>query len=166
MSNRLDREGVKQLYEQHGRGLLAYACTFVPSFALAEDVLHQVFERLLRGDLSISGAPISYVYRAVRNTALNVARSRAGRVDFKEGWLENPSGMEHTAVEIQSALQELPAEQREVIVLHIWGQMTFEETAAALGITPNTAASRYRYGLSKLREQFQITERSRHGRLG
>ena len=164
MSNRLDRDGVQRLYEQHGRGLLAYACSFVSSFALAEDVLHQVFERLLRGDLSISGAPIAYVYRAIRNTSLNLIRSRAGDVDLEEGWLDAPSGMGQTALEIQSALRDLPEEQREVIVLHIWGQMTFEETAEALGITPSTAASRYRYGLSKLREQFQVEERSRHGR--
>lgn len=163
MTSRLDREGVQRLYERHGRGLLAYACSFVSSFAAAEDVLHQVFERLLRGDLTISGAPVAYVYRAVRNTSLNMVRARAGDVNLEGGWLESPSGMEHTAVELQSALRELPEEQREVILLHIWAQMTFEEVAEALGIRPNTAASRYRYGVSKLREQFQITERSRHG---
>jgi RNA polymerase sigma-70 factor (ECF subfamily) len=71
--------------------------------------------------------------------------------------------MEHDAVELQSALRELPEQQREVILLHIWGMMSFEEVADALEISPNTAASRYRYGLSKLREQFQVIERSRHG---
>jgi RNA polymerase sigma-70 factor (ECF subfamily) len=60
-------------------------------------------------------------------------------------------------------MRELPEEQREVIMLHVWGQMSFEETAAALGISPNTAASRYRYGLSKLREQFKTTERNGYG---
>jgi RNA polymerase sigma-70 factor (ECF subfamily) len=163
MNNRLDREGVQQLYEQHGRGLLAYACSFVTSFAAAEDVLHQVFERLLRGDLSISGGPVAYVYRAVRNTSLNMIRNRAGDVNLEEGWLDSPAGMEQTAVELQSTLRELPEEQREVILMHIWGQMTFEEIGEALAIGHNTAASRYRYGLAKLREQFQIPERSRHG---
>jgi RNA polymerase sigma-70 factor (ECF subfamily) len=162
----MTRDGVRQLYEQHGRGLLAYACSFVTSIAAAEDVLHQVFERLLRGDLSISGGPVAYVYRAVRNTSLNMIRDRAGDVDLEEGWLDGPAGMEHTAVELQSALRELPEAQREVILLHIWGQMTFEEVGDALGIAPNTAASRYRYGLSKLREQFQVMERSRHGQSG
>jgi RNA polymerase sigma-70 factor (ECF subfamily) len=56
---------------------------------------------------------------------------------------------------LDSALKELPAEQREVIVLHVWGQMTFEEAAAALEISANTAASRYRYGLAKLKEQLK-----------
>ena len=156
MSDRLDREAVRRLYEQHARGLLAYACTYVTSFATAEDVLHQVFERLLRGDLSISGGPVTYLYRAVRNTALNKIRDRAGDVAWDDSWLESPAGMEHTALELQSTLRELPEEQREVIVLHIWGEMSFEEVAEALAIPANTAASRYRYGLLKLREQFQM----------
>jgi RNA polymerase sigma-70 factor (ECF subfamily) len=166
MTNRLDRDSVRRLYEEHARGLLAYACSFVTSFSTAEDVLHQVFERLLRGDLAITQAPVSYLYRAVRNTCLNKVRDRASEVNFDEGWLESPSGMESTAVELQSALRELPEQQREVILLHIWGQMSFEEVANALEIPANTAASRYRYGLSKLREQFQVTERRRHGQAG
>src|SRR5688572_2576519 len=163
MTDRLDRDSVRRLYEEHARGLLAYACSFVTSFSTAVDVLHQVFERLLRGDLAITQAPVSYLYRAVRNTCLNKVRDRASEVNFDEGWLESPSGMEYTAVELQSALRELPEQQREVILLHIWGQMNFEEVANALEIPANTAASRYRYGLSKLREQFQVTERRRHG---
>src|SRR5262245_37514761 len=166
MTDRFDRDSVRRLYDEHARGLLAYACSFVASFATAEDVLHQVFERLLRGDLAITGAPVAYLYRAVRNASLNKIRDRAGDVVFDEGWLESPAGMEQTAVEIQSALKELPEEQREVILLHVWGQMSFEEVASALEIPPNTAASRYRYGLLKLREQFQVTDRRRHGRAG
>lgn len=166
MTSSLDRDSVRRLYEAHARGLLAYACSFVTSFATAEDVVHQVFERLLRGDLAITGAPTSYLYRAVRNVSLNKIRDRSGDVSFEEGWLDSPAGMEHTAVEIQSALRELPEEQREVILMHVWGQMSFEEVATALDLSANTAASRYRYGLSKLREQFQVKERSRHGQPG
>jgi len=121
---------------------------------------------LLRGDLAISGAPVSYLYRAVRNASLNKIRDRSPEVDLDEGWLNSPPGLESTALELQSALRGLPDQQREVIILHVWAQMSFEEVAAALEIPPNTAASRYRYGLSKLREQFQVTERRRHGRAG
>jgi len=163
MTDQSDRDSVRRLYEEHARGLVAYACSFVASFATAEDILHQVFERLLRGDLAITGAPVAYLYRAVRNTAMHKIRDRASEVDFDEGWLDSPVGMEQTAVELQSALRGLPEQQREVILLHVWGQMSFEEVANALEIPPNTAASRYRYGLSKLREQFQVIERSRHG---
>jgi RNA polymerase sigma-70 factor (ECF subfamily) len=143
--------------------LLAYACSLVTSFASAEDVVHQIFIRLLRGDLEIKGSPVSYLYRAVRNAALNDIRNRGREVDLDEGWLESPPGMEQTGLEVQSALRELPEEQRAIILLHVWGQMSFEEVGTALGISPNTAASRYRYGLSKLREQFQTTAKGHYG---
>jgi RNA polymerase sigma-70 factor (ECF subfamily) len=163
VSGGLDRDEVRQLYEHHSRGLLAYACSFVTSFASAEDVLHQVFERLLRGDIEIAGPPAAYLYRAVRNVSLNQIRSRTREVALDDGWLESPAGMEHAGLELQSALQELPEEQREVVLLHLWGQMSFDEVATALGIPANTAASRYRYGLSKLREQFQAIAKGKYG---
>jgi DNA-directed RNA polymerase specialized sigma24 family protein len=76
MTESLDRDSVRRLYEAHARGLVAYACSFVTSFATAEDILHQVFERLLRGDLAITGAPVAYLYRAVRNIFRNKPRLR------------------------------------------------------------------------------------------
>jgi RNA polymerase sigma-70 factor (ECF subfamily) len=155
ISGKLDREQVKRLYEQHSRGLIAYACAFLPGFAAAEDVLHQVFERLLRGGIEIEGSPIPYLYRAVRNAALNDVRKRSRDVTLDDAWLEGPPGMGEGAIVLQSALQQLPTEQREVITLHIWGQMTFEEVATTLGIPAKTAESRYRYGLSKLKDVFR-----------
>ena len=168
MGSRIDRDQIRKLYEHHSRGLFAYACSFVSSFASAEDALHQVFERILRGDLEIEGEPVPYLYRAVRNVALNQIRNRSREVNLEDTWLESPAGMELSGFELQSSLKDLPEEQREVIVLHVWGEMSFDEVAAALGISPNTAASRYRYGLSKLRDQFHVGARSKtrseHGR--
>ena len=167
MNSRFRQTDVERLYEQYGRGLVAYACSFVTSLASAEDVLHHVFERLLRGDLEITGPPAPYLYRAVRNASLNQIRNRTREENLpEEEWFDSPAGMEHTGLELQSALRGLPEEQREIILLHIWGQMSFEEAANALGISPNTAASRYRYGLAKLREQFQATVRSNNGQTG
>ena len=57
--------------------------------------------------------------------------------------------------ELAAALGELPAEQRAVAHLKLWGGLTFEEIAAALEIPPNTAASRYRYALDKLRDRLR-----------
>ena len=169
MGRRIDRDQVLLLYERQSRGLLAYACSFTGSFASAEDALHHVFERLLRGDIEIDGPPESYLYRAIRNASLNHLRSRSRETEWdnhmerrmetrsENRWFDSPPGMEGVGLELQSSLQELPAEQREVVLMHVWGGMTFEEIAAALGASPNTAASRYRYGLAKLREQFQAT---------
>jgi RNA polymerase sigma-70 factor, ECF subfamily len=114
-----------------------------------------VFERLLRGGIEIEGSPIPYLYRAVRNAALNDVRKRSRDATLDDAWLEGPPGMGEGAIVLQSALQQLPTEQREVITLHIWGQMTFEEVATTLGIPAKTAESRYRYGLSKLKDVFR-----------
>lgn len=118
----------------------------------AEDVLHQVFLQLLRDGTEISSP--GYLFRAVRNRVLNHLRGRSREValDVETQWLESPSGSLETALALQSALATLPEEQREVIVLRVWGQLTFEEVAAVVGVSPNTAASRYRYGLAKLNE--------------
>ena len=53
--------------------------------------------------------------------------------------------------EFASSLNGLPPEQKAVVVLKVWEEMTFAEIAAVLDISANTAASRYRYGLDKLR---------------
>ena len=151
---RPDRERLRRLYEEHGRGLIAYACAFVSGFAAAEDILHQVFERLLRNGTELEEPPAPYLYRAVRNASLNYVRDRSRDAEWNGEWLERPAGMGDDALVLQSALRELPEEQREIIVLRVWAQMSFDEAAATVGISPKTAASRYRYGLEKLRAQF------------
>jgi RNA polymerase sigma-70 factor, ECF subfamily len=148
-----DASEVRRLYERHGRALLGYACAFLSDPSEAEDVLHQVFLELLRGPVKTIASP-GYLFRAVRNRVLNHIRGRWREVTLDEEaqWLESPSGSTETALALQSALRVLPEEQREVIALRVWGQLTFEEIAGVVGVSPNTAASRYRYGLAKLTE--------------
>lgn len=148
------RADIERLYEQHGRALLAYACSVVRSVAEAEDAVHHVFARLLRGDIVITGLPLPYLCRAVRNASLNLRRSRQHEAAFDEAgrWLEAPAGMDELALAIERSISRLPQEQREVVVLHVWGGLTFAEIAETLSIPANTAASRYRYALGKLRE--------------
>ena len=66
---------MRRLYDRHGAPLVAYARGFVPDAAAAEDVVHHVFLRLLTAQLTKPDAPVAYVYRAVRNAALNARRS-------------------------------------------------------------------------------------------
>lgn len=149
----LDRREVERLYEVHGRALLAYACAFLRDPSEAEDVLHQVFLQLLGERVSAIASP-GYLFRAVRNRVLNHIRDRSREVELDDSaqWLESPSGSTETALALQSALRAIPEEQREVIVLKVWGQLTFDDISGVVGISPNTAASRYRYGLAKLTE--------------
>ena len=153
---------MRRLYEGACQGLIAYACSFVASFATAEDILHQVFERLLRGDLAITGAPVAYLYRAVRNTAMNKIRDRASEVDFDEGWLDSPE--EWNKPQSNSSLPYGDCRNnRGSYLLHVWGQMSFEEVANALEIPPTPQHHAIDTDCRNCESSFRSSERSRHG---
>ena len=62
-------------------------------------------------------------------------------------------GRDEWRAAVESVLRKLPSEQREVLVMKVWGGLTFPQIAAALNVSPNTAASRYRYALAALRRE-------------
>jgi RNA polymerase sigma-70 factor, ECF subfamily len=146
---------VQRLYRHHGAALVAYARSFLPDAATAEDVVHSVFLRLLRGDVQVPESELGYLYRAVKHAALNAKRnvSRETGIDSGERWFVHRGGDVEAELALQKALGDLPEEQREVVMMRIWSGMTLEEIGTATGVTPNTAASRYRYALDKLRER-------------
>jgi RNA polymerase sigma-70 factor (ECF subfamily) len=156
---KLSPADIAKLYERHGAALTAYACTFVSDFASAEDVVHQLFLKLLRTEIAMPDTPIAYLYRAVRNNALNAIRAghRDTSLDTEHYLLmfEHQQGNREASIALQSALSELPAEQREAVIMRIWSGMTLEEVAATTNVPLNTAASRYRYALEKLRDRLQ-----------
>ena len=123
------------------------------SHAEAEDVLHDAFRALLALE-SAPREPRYYLIRTFRNRALNHRRSlwrRLARELESSRWFDadtSETPVERAAVE---ALRQLPDEQREVIVLKLWHNLTFETVAELLEVSPNTAAGRYRYGLQKLK---------------
>ena len=154
VSGCLDREDVARLYAAHGAVLVGYACSLLGDRMQAEDVVHHVFVRLLRGDVVVREGPLPYLCQAVRNTAMNHWRKHAREVSLDDSgacWLEAPRGREEAALAIERALAELPEDQREVIVLKVWGQLSFQDIGEVLETSSNTVASRYRYGLAKLR---------------
>lgn len=151
----LSADAVRALYERHGPALVAYACSFLPDVAAAEDAVHAVFLRLLRSEIETPQSPVSYIYRAVRNTALNARRSsiREGSLSETEALFAHHSGNREAALALQKLLAELPQEQRETVVMRIWSGMTLDEIAISTEVSLNTVASRYRYALEKLRER-------------
>jgi RNA polymerase sigma-70 factor (ECF subfamily) len=164
--NKLSAEDVRRLYDQHGPALVAYARGFVPD-AAAEDAVHQVFLRLLSVEISMPEAPVAYVYRAVRNAALNARRSgsRLTELDPQSSVFRHRDGDQEAALALEKALAELPEEQREVVVMRTWSGLTLEEIAAAVGAPLNTIASRYRYALEKLRMKLRPHERNVNGSM-
>lgn len=142
----------ERLFDAKGPSLILYGRSIGLSHAEAEDVLQEVFLALLRRE-DPPDDPERYCVRAFRNKALNYRRSLWRRLtrEFESShWFE--SGEQSSAEEDKAVrcLRELPADQREVVVLKIWHEQTFEEIGELLGISGNTAAGRYRYALRKL----------------
>jgi RNA polymerase sigma-70 factor (ECF subfamily) len=147
---------VERLYVELGPALLAYARSIVPSRAEAEDALQQVFLKLITSN-GLPHEPRPYLFRAVRNTCLNRRRSVARELacdTLEPAMFTAPVGLEAVRLEIEDAIKELPLEQREVVTLKVWGGMTLEQVAQVLDVPLNTAASRYRYAVGKLRSRF------------
>jgi RNA polymerase sigma-70 factor (ECF subfamily) len=141
------------LYEAQAAGLVLYGRALGLSHGEAEDVVHEVFTALLRLS-EPPEKPQHYLVRAFRNRAFNFRRSMFRRVlrEFESRrWFEPAVGETEAERRAMRALAGLPAEQREAIVLKIWHGYTFEELGEMLGLSPNTVAGRYRYGLEKLR---------------
>jgi RNA polymerase sigma-70 factor, ECF subfamily len=154
---------IEGLYRQYGGALLLFAISICGESSRAQDAVHQVFLKLIETD-SLKNAidPKAYLFASVRNALLNDQRSRQRNVpiDADRLWFTPPDRDHAAELNLRRALQSLPDDQRQVVVLHIWGELTFSEVAEILSIGANTAASRYRYALSKLREAMLVKENS------
>ena len=155
--SKLSADEIRQLYERHGAALLLFARSFAVDAAAGEDLVHEVFLKLLRGETELPDIPLAYLYRSVRNAALNALRERRSHEaqDNEITWFQHREGKQEEELALQSALGELPEDQRATVIMRIWGGMTLEEIAEATAVPLSTAASRYRYALEKLRERLK-----------
>lgn len=161
----------KSWFQLYGPKLLLCARQWTRSLADAEDVVQEAFVRFWRHQRDLPGEPMALLITSVRRAALDLARResrRTAREEFADGGLEdNPPLFQITLEQddrrdaIEAALRLLPEEQREVLVLKIWGELTFDQIAQQLAIPANTAASRYRYALAALRQA--LTAADCHG---
>lgn len=143
----------ERLYEAQATQLLLYGRALGLSHSEAEDVLQDTFVALMQMAVEPE-KPVNYCVRSFRNRALNYRRSlwrRLARELESKAWFERDSQETPRERAAMRCLMQLPAEQREVIVLKIWNRLTFEAIAELLEISPNTVAGRYRYGIQKIR---------------
>jgi RNA polymerase sigma-70 factor (ECF subfamily) len=155
-------------YEAKAAALILYGRALGLGHGEAEDVLQETFLALMQRD-ELPREPEHYCLRAFRNRALNYKRSlwrRLTRELESQRWFEKSDSESPAERAAMQQLAELPPEQREVIVLKIWNQCTFEEIGALLDISPNTAAGRYRYGLQKIKSQLEGVNYERDGSIG
>ena len=143
----------QSLYEEKAAGLILYGRALGLSHGEAEDVLQETFVALLQMERKPE-EPEHYCLRAFRNRAMNYRRGlwrRLARELESIRWFERRTESCEAEAEAMRCLANLPAGQREVIVLKIWHGMTFEGIGRLFDVSPNTVAGRYRYGLNRLR---------------
>jgi RNA polymerase sigma-70 factor (ECF subfamily) len=154
-------EAFAALYDRFGGPLFRAARLVLRSGADAEDAVQEVFVGLVRarGELRKVGNVRAYLFASLRRAAARIGASRKQEQPLPAADrmpAPDPRGPDPDAsARLEAALLSLPAEQREVVALKVEGGLTFAEIASALGVSANTAASRYRYALEKL-----------HARLG
>lgn len=152
----------KDYFDQWGSALLLFAKQQAGNSDDAEDILQEAFVKVWKkyGRENISKA---LLYTAVRTTAIDFSRScnrrkvREHKVfEQSEGdtiWFQRRLETKERNAMLERAIHQLSNDQQEVLVLKIWGELTFQEIASTLDISHNTAASRYRYALEHLKKQ-------------
>jgi RNA polymerase sigma-70 factor, ECF subfamily len=163
-------ESWQNWFQLYGPKLLLCARQWTRTLADAEDVVQEAFVRFWRHQRHLPGEPMALLVTSVRRAAFDLAR-RDGRRTTREERVADDAppvvGFEclldgdERREAIEGALGRIPPEQREVLVLKIWGELTFDEIGRELDVSPNTAASRYRYALAALRSE--LTAADCHG---
>lgn len=157
---------IERLYDEHAQALFGFLLNFTRDENDTRDVLQEVFVKLARQPELLGAArdERAFLIRLAHNAAIDLMRRRGTRARNQEQFGEEHNDSfaattdpDETAfrAELSAALGELPPDQRAVVHLKLWEGLTFERIAEALEIPLNTAASRYRYGLDKLRARLR-----------
>ena len=161
MENVATDEHWESCFFQLAPGLLLFARQWVSSAADAEDIVQEAFVKFWRRDHKIENRAL--LYATVRTVALDLIRRESRRARREaQAFSESEQTFEpefelvdETQRVLAAAVDRLPHDQREVLVMKIWNELTFAEIATALEISQNTAASRYRYALATLKKTLQ-----------
>jgi RNA polymerase sigma-70 factor, ECF subfamily len=146
--------------DQHTPGFLLFARQKARSEADAQDLVQEAVLEAAHRREDGEPPPPALVYATLHRRAVDRARCDDRRSDRELAVADDLEGKWFdTAVEdremkqlVEKSLRQISEPYRAVILLKVWGELTFAEVAEALGIPPNTAASRYRYGLVELRK--------------
>jgi RNA polymerase sigma-70 factor (ECF subfamily) len=157
-------KALSRVYDKYGDYLLTLAVSLVHNLAIGEDLLHELFLTLAQNPqrYKVRGNLKAYLATAIANRAREYARNNRKRSELQ--WLpqadtiasddrppyERAACNEQTAL-LADALELLPYEQREVVLLRIQAQMKFRDIARVQGAGNDTVRARYRYGITKLR---------------
>jgi RNA polymerase sigma-70 factor (ECF subfamily) len=149
------------LYQQYRRELFRTAWSILRRADLAEDAVHAAFVKLVKLESSPLNSKL-YVFRCVRNAAIDVARTRSRRREESlradlDATSATAEAAESDALQsISAAVERLDVASREVIELHLHARLSFREISELLGEPLPTVASRYRRALSKLSNEVMV----------
>ncbi|MHC4169478.1 MAG: RNA polymerase sigma factor, partial [Planctomycetota bacterium] len=161
--NRGDLGALRGIYEKYKDDLVTLAAALLTDVSLAEDVVHDVFVSFIESSrkFRLTGSLKGYLATCVANNARNknkAKRRREGvnpdRLDSAGSDSSNPESAALFGEQLSRltlALEQLPYEQREVLILHSYSGMRFKTIAREQRVSINTVQGRYRYALDKLR---------------
>jgi RNA polymerase sigma factor (sigma-70 family) len=162
--NQTPPSALAHLFRTHGPALVLYARQWCET---PEDVVQEAFIQLLRLRESCAN-PVAWLYRVVRNQALNASREGARRrrreeqtTALRPRWFEDSPDAALDARSATQLLQNLSGEQREVIVARLWGGLSFEEIGELAGCSTSSAFRRFQAGLEALRRGLEPVESMR-----
>lgn len=152
----MDEHTLGLLLDQHAAALTLYARQWC---AAPEDVVQEAFLKLI-AQRRLPPTPVPWLYRVVRTTALDAARAAGRRRRHEEragrrapAWFVPGDDAALDSAAVARALQELSAEPREAITLHLWGGLSFAEIGDVMDCAPSTAHRWYQSGLEILRQR-------------
>ena len=149
---------IANLFDAHSPALLLYARQFG---CCAEDMVQEAFLKLV----TLRESPrdvVPWLYRVVRNGALDqrkMGQRRARReqvVAQVTRWFVESEVDGLDAEAAAKALQDLPVEQREIIVAHLWGGLTFEQIGEVASTSASTCYRRFQAGIATLRARLGL----------
>jgi RNA polymerase sigma-70 factor (ECF subfamily) len=157
----IDAELLGRLLDRHGSALALYAAQWTDS---ADDCVQEAFVELAR-QRTVPEYVVGWLYRVVKNRALNAARGARRRREREAQSIadrfvidQQPAVFDRSeGTAVVEALEHLETGDREMIVMRIWGGLTFEEIATALSISVSSAHRQYGRSLEKLRQLLEST---------
>ncbi len=168
-----DNEAFRELVERHKNRVFTSIYLIVKDRARAEDLLQETFIKVVdtirKGRYNETGKFLPWILRIAHNMAIDTFRKSKrypvvmmedgnnvfDTLEFAEEPVENKKIREDTVEKLRNLIQDLPENQRKVLIMRSYLDMSFKEIAESTGVSINTALGRMRYALINLKKKMK-----------